>query len=57
MSQNRFLKLKSENNKKVKTIFVPLTYNELLEKINSEFLPNYNDPNKVIKYKILNSKN
>ena len=54
MSQNRFLKLKSENNKKVKTIFVPLTYNELLEKINSEFLPNYNDPNKV--YQIYDTK-
>ena len=46
MSQNRYLKLKSENNKKVKTIFVPLTYSELIEKINKEFLPN-NDPNKI----------
>ena len=44
MSHQRTLKLKSENNK-VKMIYIPLTYNELLERV-KEYLPN-NDPNKI----------
>ena len=43
MSHRRTLKLKCEN--KGKKIFIPQTYNELLEKV-KECLPN-NDPNKI----------